>query len=89
MFSSGGAQVHSDDNEVDILQLLDRLELNDNKVGDKHIQSMMADFLAIVEHSYFNLTLEIYGSLGELDRKGVLVYRLQEAWTPELEWLPQ
>ncbi len=73
MFSSGGAQVRTDDNEVDILQLLDRLELNDSKVGDKHVPSMTSVLLTVVEHSDLNLTLKIYGSLGELDRKGVLV----------------
>ncbi len=77
MLSSGGAQVRSDDNEVDILQLLDRLELDDNKVGDKHVPSMTSVLLTVVEYSDLNLTFEIYASLGKLDR----VYRLQEAWT--------
>jgi hypothetical protein len=45
-----GAEIRADDDEVDVGEILRRLQLDDDLVGDEEVESMEADLEAAIQN---------------------------------------
>ena len=81
MLTSGSSQVGTHDNEVDVLQLPCRLELDHNPVSDQEIQAMETYLKPQVENRDRHLPTKWDLARSQLHRQSLLIDRFQKPWT--------
>ena len=79
VFDAGGPEVGTDDGKVYALELLDRLELDDQLVGDEDVEAMNTDLDIVEDDRDLGFLVELDASLVENDTQAVVIDALEKA----------
>jgi hypothetical protein len=78
MFLTDGFEVGAHDREVDVLQVLDRLQLDNDCCFNEDVEAMTTNALSIVADLNFDLMIDSKPSLAKFDEKRFFIDCFQE-----------
>ena len=73
MVTIDSPEVGSDDDEVNVREVLGGFEFNHDEVGDEQVEAMHADLCTPIQHWYRELSLKRDVALPQLDRECIFI----------------